>query len=117
MFRDRDRGQLRAIHAHEGHQIGPGIHHGDVELPAVLGGLGHGGLRHRLGALQRDRRAIGRVEWHGVRNDVERVGRRRRRRLRESRAGEQGNAGRNNGENTELHWLVLPRVFCLNGAS
>src|ERR1700728_2309752 len=34
VFRDGDRGKLGAIHAHEGDQIGPGVHHGDVELPA-----------------------------------------------------------------------------------
>src|SRR6266702_5909938 len=52
VLRDRDRRDLRSVHALKGDEIAARIHHGDVELPAAFPGFGHGRIDGRLGAVE-----------------------------------------------------------------
>src|SRR5207248_2273166 len=74
VFRDRDRADLRAVHAREGDEIRAGIDDRDVQLPAALVRLGDRGIDRRLRALERDRRAVRNVVRHLVGHHVHRVG-------------------------------------------
>ena len=85
---NRNRGQLRAVHARKGDETAAGIDDGDVQRPAALVGFGDGRLYGGLGLFQRDRGAIGRIEGHLLGHGVERVCRRRRRLLGIRRAGQ-----------------------------
>ena len=56
---NRNRSELGPIHALERHKIGSGVDHGADQLPVPLLGLGYGGGKHRISAVERDRCAVG----------------------------------------------------------
>jgi len=66
-----DRGELRAVHAQEGDEIGARVDHGDVHRPPSFAGLGFRRVDERLRALRRDRRAVGIAEGHLLGNGIE----------------------------------------------
>ena len=107
VLRDRDRGELGAVHAQERDQVGAGVDDRDVQRPAAPLGLGHRGLGHRLRPPQRDRRAVGRVEGHRVGDDVERAGGRGGRLLGLGRTADEGGTRHDADHRTLAHGLIL----------
>src|ERR1700676_2514168 len=59
---DVDRGELRAIHAREVDEVAVGIDNGDVQLPAMFGGLGLNRGNQLLRSLQADRSTVRNIE-------------------------------------------------------
>ena len=62
-----DRGKLRAVHTREVDEVAVGIDNGNVQLPAMLGGLGLNRGDQLLRSLQTDRSAVWNIERRAIR--------------------------------------------------
>src|SRR6516225_8583079 len=78
VFGDRNRGELGAVHALEGHEVAAGVHHRDIQLPVALLRLGDHCIDGDRGPFERNGWAVGHIERHLVRHHIERVAARSR---------------------------------------